>query len=317
MTARTDDLPLEVVEFLTWLAVERGRAPNTLAAYRRDLARYCAHLGPSGSTPGTAAEADVIAFVAALRDDGLAPSSLARTLTAVRGLHGFLVAEGLAERDPAAEVEMPRVGRGLPKPLTEDEVAALIDAASGTEPLARRDRALLELLYGTGCRISEAVGLSMGDLDLTAALVRVMGKGSKERIVPLGRLAVDSLAAWLDPHGRLAIAAERRQARDARDAVFLNARAGRLSRQGAWGVVKKHGAAIGLADRLSPHVLRHSCATHMLDRGADIRTVQELLGHASIATTQVYTQVSTEHLWRVYRSAHPRAAQPAVTIADG
>lgn len=297
----------EAEDFLIWLAVEKGRSPNTLEAYRRDLLRYRDHLARRGSTVITATADDVIAFVHVLVGEGLAPSSVTRTLVAVRGLHRFLVVEELRIDDPAAELEMPRVPRGLPKALALDEVTSLIEVVVGDGPVARRDRAILETLYGTGVRISELVGLSLGDIDLHDGLARVLGKGSKERIVPIGRHAAIALNEWMAASGRGAMEPERWARRDDADAVFLNQRGGRLSRQGAWGVVRLHGDEVGLGDRLSPHVLRHSCATHMLDHGADIRTVQELLGHASISTTQIYTKVSTERLLAVYRSAHPRA----------
>jgi integrase/recombinase XerD len=173
--------------------------------------------------------------------------------------------------------------------------------------VARRDRAILEVLYGTGVRVSELVGLSLGDVDLVAARMRVFGKGSKERVVPVGRHAAAALEAWFADPGRPALVPVQWRRRGDADAVFLNARGGRLTRQGAWGVVARHGDAVGLGDRLTPHVLRHSCATHMVDHGADLRVVQELLGHASVSTTQVYTLVSTERLWAVYDAAHPRA----------
>ncbi len=294
-------------DFLVWLAVEKGRSANTLSAYRRDLSRYRDHLARRGRALADATADDVIAFVHVLVGEGLAPASVTRTLVAVRGLHRFLVAEELRVDDPAAEVEMPRVPRGLPKALTLDEVTGLIESVVGDDPVARRDRAILETLYGTGVRISELVGLSSGDIDLHDGLIRVLGKGSRERIVPIGRHAAAALEDWFAPGGRGAMEPARWARRDDADAVFLNQRGGRLSRQGAWGVVRRHGASVGLADRLTPHVLRHSCATHMLDHGADIRTVQELLGHASISTTQIYTFVSTERLVAVYRSAHPRA----------
>jgi integrase/recombinase XerD len=204
-------------------------------------------------------------------------------------------------------VERSRVPRGVPKALSEDEVSGLLAAVTGDRPVDRRDRAILEVLYGTGLRISELVGLSLGDLDLDAALLRAFGKGSKERVVPVGRLAIDALSRWLGPGGRPSLEPERWARRGDAEAVFLNARGGRLSRQGAWGVVRRYAIAVGLEDKLTPHVLRHSCATHMLDHGADIRAVQELLGHASISTTQLYTLVSTERLWAVYRDAHPRS----------
>ncbi|HET6949630.1 MAG TPA: tyrosine-type recombinase/integrase, partial [Acidimicrobiales bacterium] len=197
---------------------------------------------------------------------------------------------------------------GLPKALSEEEVAALLGAVVGDEPAARRDRAILEVLYGTGARISELVGLRLGDVDLESALLRVFGKGSRERVVPVGRPAVAALVAWLGPGGRPAFVPDRWARRGDADAVFLNRRGGRLTRQGAWLVVRRWGGEVGLAGRLTPHVLRHSCATHMLDHGADLRAVQEMLGHASLSTTQVYTKVSTERLFAAYRAAHPRAA---------
>lgn len=307
LTDASDELERDAEDFLIWLAVEKGRSKNTLDAYRRDLLRYRDHLQRRSTTVGKASNDDVIAFVHVLTGEGLAASSVTRTLVAVRGLHRFLVAEEIRPDDPATEVEMPRVPRGLPKALTLDEVTSLIDVVKGDDPVARRDRAILETLYGTGVRISELTGMSLGDLDLHDGLLRVLGKGDKERIVPVGRLAATALTEWLAPMGRGEMEPERWARRDDAEAIFLNQRGGRLSRQGAWGVVRRHGDTVGLGDRLSPHVLRHSCATHMLDHGADIRTVQELLGHASISTTQIYTKVSTERLLAVYRAAHPRA----------
>jgi integrase/recombinase XerD len=222
-------------------------------------------------------------------------------------MHAFAAAEGLLPVDPAADVEPPGVPRGLPKGLTEEEVERLLAVVVGTDPVARRDRAILEVLYGTGIRIAELVGLSLGALDLDDALVRVLGKGSKERVIPLGRFAREALAEWLDTGGRPAMAPSQWARRGDAEAVFLNQRGGRLTRQGAWGIVQEHGRRAGLERTLSPHALRHSCATHMLDHGADIRAVQELLGHASISTTQVYTGVSIERLFNAYREAHPRA----------
>jgi integrase/recombinase XerD len=303
-------LPLAVEEYLTWLAVERGRAPNTLAAYRRDLRAYWAWLVARATNLEDVSEADLTAYVAHLRELGRASASVTRAVVAVRNMHRFLASEGLSDADPSADLETPRVPQRLPKALSEDEVEALLDAVQGNDAFARRDRAILEVLYGTGVRISELVGLSLGDVDLDGALLRAFGKGSKERIVPLGRMARTALAAWLDPGGRGAFEPERWARRGDAEAVFLNARGARLSRQGAWGIVRRYGDRVGLGDRLTPHVLRHSCATHMLDHGADIRAVQELLGHASISTTQVYTKVSTERLWQVYEAAHPRARRP-------
>jgi len=301
-------LPLDVEEFLTWLAAEKGRSANTLVSYRRDLRAYCAWLASIGRPLDEVGPADLDAYVGVLRARGLSAASVKRATVAVRSLHRFRAEEGLAAVDPSAGLETPRVPAGLPKALGEAEVTSLLDAVVGDDPIARRDRALLEVLYGTGARISEVCSLRLGDVDLDAGLLRLFGKGSKERVVPLGRHAREALAAWLSDGGRAALAPERFARRDDADAVFLNARGGRLGRQGAWGVVRRYGRAVGLEDRLSPHVLRHSCATHMLDHGADIRAVQELLGHASISTTQVYTMVSTERLFAVYDAAHPRAS---------
>jgi integrase/recombinase XerD len=300
-------LPLEAEEFLTWLAVERGRAPRTLDAYRRDLANYVVFLAARHLELDAVTERDVVAYVSRLQGEGKAPASVARASVAVRSLHRFLADEGLAAFDPTIAVETPKLPSGLPKALNEEEITSLLDAVVGDEPLIRRDRAVLEVLYGTGVRISELVGLSLADLDLDGALLRVFGKGSKERAVPVGRPARRALESWLDPGGRGAVEPERWARRGDAEAVFLNARGGRLTRAGAWLVVKKYGDRVGLGPKLTPHVLRHSYATHLLDHGADIRAVQELLGHASISTTQVYTRVSSERLSQVYREAHPRA----------
>lgn len=304
----TPSLPLEAEEFLTWLAVERGRAPNTLSAYRRDLRDYWAWLHDHGLDLDLASVTTehLLAYVADLRAGDRADASVARSLVAVRTMHRFLAAEGMAATDPAADIEPPSVPSGLPKPLSEAQVGALLDAVRGNKAMARRDRAILEVLYGTGLRISELVGLSLSDLDLESSLLRAFGKGSKERVVPIGRPAQASLLAWLAPGGRPEVEPDQWARRGDEEAVFLNRRGGRLSRQAAWKIVRRYGAEVGLGD-LSPHVLRHSCATHMVDHGADIRAVQELLGHASISTTQVYTRVSTERLWEVYDAAHPRA----------
>jgi integrase/recombinase XerD len=248
-----------------------------------------------------------VAFVGERRASGAATSSIARQLAAIRMLHRYLALEGVRGDDPAAELEGVRVPSGIPKPLTEAQVTSLLDAVIVTEPVHRRDLALLELLYGTGARISEAVGLSVGGIDLDARIVRLFGKGAKERIVPFGTSAAEALEEWFSPRGRAKLVPAQWRRRDDAEAVFLNTRGGRLSRQAAWMIVKKYGDRAGITEHLSPHVLRHSCATHLLDHGADLRVVQEMLGHASISTTQVYTKVSQERLWDVYRSAHPRA----------
>lgn len=303
-----DALPVEVEDFLGWMATERGRSANTLAAYRRDLTGYGQWLAGRGLTLRTVDRASLDRFVNERRASGAAASSVARQLAALRMLHRFLAEEGIRADDPAADVEGVRVPAGIPHPLTEDEVSALLGAVVGTDPVSTRDRALLEFLYATGARISEACGLSLSDIDRDHRVVRLFGKGSKERLVPFGRVADAAMGEWLSG-GREHLEPLRWARRGDQEAVFLNTRGARLTRQAAWAVVRKYGELVGLAERLSPHVLRHSCATHLLDHGADLRIVQEMLGHASISTTQVYTKVSQERLWQVYRQAHPRASR--------
>ncbi len=290
--------------------MERGLAANPLASYRRDLLRYLEHLKNLGRvTFAEIAEADVNAFLAVLREGdeehrALVASSAARAVSAVRGLHRFALREGACDHDPTHRVRPPRQLRRLPKAISVEDVERLI-AASGPEgsPLTMRNRALLELLYGTGARISEAVGLAVDDVDLSPRhqQVRLRGKGGRARLVPLGRFAREALGAYLT-RARPGIAAQGRGT----SGLFLNARGGRLTRQGAWEVLQAAAERGGLAG-ISPHILRHSFATHLLDGGADVRVVQELLGHASVTTTQVYTLVTVDKLREVYAAAHPRA----------
>ena len=305
------ELPLAVEEFLTWMATERGRSQNTLAAYRRDLNSYCEWLTEHYSDPISATADLLVTFIGWRRGSGAAASSIARQLAAIRMMHRFFVDEGMRPDDPTADLDGIKVPAGIPKPLSEADVLSLLAAVTGDTPVSRRDRALLELLYATGARIGEAVGLSLGDVDLESGLVRLFGKGSKERIVPFGRAAGSALREWLAPGGRPLMVPLRWARRGDSEAMFLNHRGARLSRQSAWLVVSEYGHACGLEKRLSPHVLRHSCATHLLDHGADLRIVQEMLGHASISTTQIYTKVSQERLFDVYRAAHPRAGHSA------
>lgn len=292
-----------------WLSSERGRSRNTVSAYRRDLLAYEAWLSARGSTPLAVGNADLIDFVGERRNSGAAASTVARQIAAIRMLHRFMATEEIRPDDPAAQLDGVKVPSGIPKPLTEEQVTSLLDAVTGAGPIDRRDRAILELLYATGARVSEVVGLSMGDIDFDDALVRLFGKGSKERIVPYGSTAAAALSDWFSIDGRQQFVPARWKRRGDAEAVFLNQRGGRLTRQGAWLVIKKYGERAGITEPLSPHVLRHSCATHLLDHGADLRIVQEMLGHASISTTQVYTKVSQERLWEVYRAAHPRASR--------
>jgi integrase/recombinase XerD len=303
-----------VREYLDFLEVERGVAANTVESYWRDLRRYEAALGRRGRTElAEVTPADVREFLASLREgDGehepLAVSSAARTLIAVRGMHAFARTHGFAADDPACDVPPPSPPKRLPKAIPIDKVECLIDAAGTSQdedPRAIRDRALLEFLYGTGARISEVTGLDVDELQLDDdPVVRLAGKGGKHRIVPVGSYAVAALQAYL-VRARPVLAAKSRRA-SVEPAVFLNARGGRLTRQGAWGVLQAAAERARLAD-VSPHTLRHSFATHLLDGGADIRVVQELLGHSSVTTTQIYTLVTVDKLREVYAAAHPRA----------
>jgi integrase/recombinase XerD len=306
------NLPLSngAEEYLSWLAVEKGRSRNTLAAYRRDIATWEQWAGLSGIDPTRATAEDVERHLSELRSEGRNPASLARATTALRGLFRFLVSEGVIVADPTSDVRSPRLPRRLPKALDEKLVIGLLDSVSGDTPTDLRDRALLELLYGTGARISEVVGLSLIDLQGDDGLLRVFGKGAKERLVPLGGPARFALDRWLGPSGRPRMVPARWARRSDAEAVFINTRGGRLSRQGGWAVVTHHAERVGLGDVISPHVLRHSCASHMLAHGADIRVVQEVLGHVSIATTQLYTKLSQDHLRASYLQAHPRATAP-------
>ncbi|KAA1416000.1 site-specific tyrosine recombinase XerD [Nocardioides humilatus] len=297
--------------YLDHLSIEKGLAANTLTSYRRDLRRYREFLAQAGiESLDAITEATVTDFLMRLREgDGVHPplgaASAARTVVAVRGFHKFTVADGLAVADPAAAVKPPSPAKRLPKALPLGDVEAILEAAGapGT-PLALRDRALLEVLYGTGARISEAVGLDVDDLDVEQeeGTVLLRGKGSKERIVPVGSYALEAVSAYL-VRGRPVLVAEGKGT----PALFLNARGGRLSRQSAWAVLVKAAERAGVTRDVSPHTLRHSFATHLLDGGADVRVVQELLGHASVTTTQVYTLVTVDNLREVFATAHPRA----------
>lgn len=286
-----------IEEYLVALRVERGLAANTIEAYARDLDQYRRFL--EGRSPDPAL---LDGFVAELRSRGLAKTTVSRKVASIRGLHRFLVAEGIRDSDPTALLETARGSEPFPKALTVDEAIDLVETPGPGTSAGRRDAALLEFLYGTGARVSEAVGLDLGDLDLTDRSALITGKGSKQRLVPLGSKAVAALNTWLPDRMSLV----RRTVRG--DPVFLNLRGGRLTRQGVFSIVKKRAAEAGIdPERVSPHVLRHSAATHMLEAGADLRTVQEMLGHATISTTQVYTRVSPAHVMEIYVQAHPRS----------
>ena len=301
--------------YLDHLAVERGLARNTLLSYRRDLTGYLRFLTALGVTdPAAVTEIQVAGYLGSLRApaDGstpLAASSAARALVAARGWHRYLVAEGQAAADPSRDVHPPRSAQRLPKALTIEQVTTLLDAAGrGDDPRGLRDAALLEFLYATGARISEAVGLDVDDIDPAAGVVRLFGKGSKERMVPVGSYAWRAIEAYR-VRGRPALAGGRgrRGASRMTPALFLNVRGSRLSRQSAWQVLREAAERAGITVPVSPHTLRHSFATHLLAGGADVRSVQELLGHASVTTTQIYTLVTVDALREVYATAHPRA----------
>jgi len=306
-----------MTDYLQHMGVERGLAPNTLSAYRRDLSRYAGHLARAGRRrPDEITRRDVTAFVQALSDgsDGgsaLGVRSAARTVVAVRGLHKFWALEGVTVTDPASDVHPPMPGKRLPKAITVDEVTRILEASGADTATGLRDRALLEFLYSTGARISEAVGLDVDDISLQGdegpdaggpAIVRLFGKGSKERLVPLGSFGARALDAYL-VRGRPLLAAKGKGT----PALFLNARGGRISRQSAWTILKAAAEKANITKDVSPHTLRHSFATHLLEGGADVRVVQELLGHASVTTTQVYTLVTADTLREIYAAAHPRA----------
>lgn len=284
--------PGDLDEYLASLSAERGFSPATIDAYRRDLNQYLSHVGAGEAT--TSAIDD---FVMSMSE--LAPSTVARKIAAIRGFHRFLVAEGLSTEDPSALVDAPRLPDSIPKALEIDVCVRLVESPDRSTPGGARDRALLEFLYGTGSRASEAVALDLGAVDLTDRTAIVTGKGDKQRMVPLGTQATESLAHWL--HVRLDLGPRS-------DAVFVNLRGRRLTRQSVFDIVKKAAVTAGVnPSDVSPHVLRHSAATHMIEAGADIRTVQELLGHANVTTTQVYTRVTPRHLREIYLEAHPRS----------
>jgi integrase/recombinase XerD len=316
-TAQVTALDGQLQSYLDHLTIERGVAVNTISSYRRDLRRYGEHLNLRGIHDlRDVTEIDVSEFLVALRKGDtdtkampLSAVSAARALIAVRGLHKFASAEGIIDLDVARAVKPPTPSRRLPKSLSLDDVLALLDGAGGDAesdgPLTLRNRALLELLYSTGARISEAVGLDVDDIDTHARSVLLRGKGGKQRLVPIGRPAIAALDAYL-VRGRPGLA-QRRSAAAPGGGVFLNARGGRLSRQSAWQVLQDAAERAGITAAVSPHTLRHSFATHLLDGGADVRVVQELLGHASVTTTQIYTLVTVTALREVWAGAHPRA----------
>jgi len=288
--------------FRDYLALEVGNSAHTVDNYLRDIRRLVAHAGSRGaSTPNAVTAAQLREFVYALKDLGLAPTTIRRQISAIRTYYKFLVGEALATRDPSERIESPKLGRTLPSVLSVAEIERLLGAPNTDEPLAIRDRALLEFAYATGARVSEVVALRLQDVMYEDGLARLFGKGSKQRVIPVGRRALGAVALY---------AREIRPSFDhgqGKGFVFLNARGTRLSRVGAWAVIKRAARTAGITKRVSPHTLRHTFATHLLEGGADLRAVQEMLGHADLATTQLYTHVDREYLRTVHRQFHPRA----------
>ncbi|HXI20405.1 MAG TPA: site-specific tyrosine recombinase XerD [Gemmatimonadales bacterium] len=295
------DRPFLLEMFRDYLALELGHSPNTVASYLRDLRRLTAFVtGRGAREPGAVTRRQLREFVFALKDLGLAPATIRRQVSAIRTYYGFLLAEGRVESDPADRLEMPRRGRVLPDVLSVPEIESLLAAPQVDEPLAWRDRALLELGYGAGLRVSELCGLTRQNLLLSEGLVRVLGKGSKERLVPIGRKVIGAVSVYLHQ-----VRPELDRGRT-QDRVLLNARGQPLSRVGAWGIVRRRARQAGIRKRVTTHSLRHSFATHLLEGGADLRAVQEMLGHADLSTTQIYTHVDREYLRTVHRKFHPR-----------
>ncbi len=287
--------------FRDYLALEAGHSGNTVDSYLRDLRRFVAWGDARGLPgPGAITRKQLREFIYALKDLGLSAATIRRQASAIRTYYGFLLAEGRVDHDPGDRLEMPRRGRQLPDTLSVTEMEALLGAPQADEPLAWRDRALLELGYGAGLRVSELCGLTLPNLLLSEGLVRVLGKGSKERLVPIGRNVIGAVSVYLH---QIRPALDRGKTRER---VLLNARGDPLSRVGAWGVVKRCAKVAGIRKRVTTHTLRHSFATHLLEGGADLRAVQEMLGHADLSTTQIYTHVDREYLRSVHRQFHPR-----------
>jgi integrase/recombinase XerD len=290
-----------VAEYLGALQSEQGASRNTLAAYRRDLDDFARFLSGRRRAPGAVSPDDVVSWIEALRARGLAPASVARRLSAVRGFYRHLVREDVVRRDPTEHLDRPRATRPLPRALSRESATRLVEAPDTRRPAGLRDRAALELLYATGMRASECLGLRLEDLNASAGYVICTGKGSKQRLVPVGAEAL----TWVRRYLRDVRPGHTRRRDSGR--LFVNPRGGPLSRQSLWTLVRRAAAAAGLTRRVSPHVLRHSFASHLLEGGADLRSVQAMLGHADISTTQIYTHLPSSALQRMYRDFHPRA----------
>lgn len=299
VAGRFEDL---LLDFLQYLEFEARSAQNTLIAYRTDLMQYGAHLAANGLDPLEVGRAEIVDYLEVLAAGGnVASTTLHRKLSSLRSFYVHLRRTGLIDEDPTADVKAPAQSKKLPSVLSRAEVSHLINQVQGADPIATRDRALLELMYASGLRVSEVIGIEVSDLDAEEGIIRVRGKGSKERIVPVGRQALLAIRIYLRS-GRRALTKDRPQR-----CLFVNFRGNQLTRQGLYKIVRKYASLAGLSDHMSPHTLRHTFATHLLSGGCDLRSVQEMLGHADVSTTQTYTHLSTERLKDVYFDAHPRA----------
>jgi integrase/recombinase XerD len=300
--AAVTEMEAAIDEYLDHLSVERGLSQSTVASYRGDLALYAAFLAGRGKTgPRTVVSRDVAGFTAARLDAGVSPRSIARNLSCLRGFHRYLVVTGSADSDPTADVEGPKFRKRLPDVLSVHEIERILGAVDTSSPLGIRDRAMIEVAYGAGLRVSELITLELSSLFFEEGYIRCMGKGSKERVVPIGSAAID----WATRYRR-DVRHELAARGPATDVLFLNARGRPLSRMGFWKILQKAVRRAGVRDRVKPHTLRHSFATHMLEGGADLRVVQEMLGHADISTTQIYTSVDREYLKEIHKTYHPR-----------
>lgn len=291
-------------DFLSYLSVERGASPHTISAYGGDLRAYLRFLSERSVDPLEATREDVTGFMARLQEQQMAPSTVERKIAAVKSFYSFLVREGLTDNHPTVDVALPKVPARLPEVISIDDAEKLLSQPFPAGPVGLRDRAVLEVLYGCGLRVSELTGLDLQDLDLESGFLRVMGKGGKERVVPVAGAAHLAMAEYLR-QGRQYLRAKKASTRQDPTAVFLNVRGGRLTRQAVFGIVRAYGERVGL--QLHPHTLRHSFATHMLQGGAELRSLQDMLGHADISTTQVYTHVDRAHVREEYLTTHPRA----------
>lgn len=291
-----------VSDFFSHISLERGLSINTLAAYRRDMRRYLGFLESNGLTPATVTSAEMLVFFSKLRDDGLSAASVRRLMACLRSFHKFLIREGYVTTNPTADMAGPKLPRRLPRILSIEQVTRILEFPFGQSPAGRRDKAILEVLYGTGMRVSELSGLNTGDVDLAGGFIVCFGKGAKQRLVPLAGMAERALREYLVAARPSLIKKHKLE-----QAVFLNARGGRLSRQSCWKILKRAAERSGI-NGAYPHILRHSFATHLLKGGADLRAVQEMLGHASVSTTQIYTNLSRQDLREIYAEAHPRAS---------